>query len=195
MEDHAMSFIRNGYAVRTGRGFLGVLFSASLALALFGHGTATAQEVKQIKLTDKHIQGFMAAYEDIAKVYDGAESDKPEDPKVEAQAAAVAKKHGFASLAQYDDVSMNITMIMSGIDPQTKKFTEPPDQIKNEIAALKADKSVPEAEKKEGLTQLEAALKNAKPIQFKENIALVLKYFEQLAPIMQKQDSELRPAD
>jgi hypothetical protein len=63
-----------------------------------------AQEVKQIKLTDKHIQGFMVAYEDIAKVYDGAESDKPEDPKVEAQAAAVAKKHGFASLA--DDVSM-----------------------------------------------------------------------------------------
>jgi hypothetical protein len=99
--------------------------------------------VKQIKLTDKHIQGFMAAYEDIAKVYDGAESDKPEDPKVEAQAAAVAKKHGFAGLAQYDDVSMNITMIMSGIDPQTKKFTEPPEQIKNEIAALKADKSVP----------------------------------------------------
>src|SRR5262245_23810319 len=101
----------------------------------------------------------MAAYEDMAKVYDGAESDKPEDPKVEAQAAAVAKKRGFASLAQYDDVSMNITMIISGIDPQTKKFTEPPEQIKNEIAALKADKSMPEAEKKEGLTQLEAALK------------------------------------
>jgi hypothetical protein len=114
---------------------------------------------------------------------------------VEAQAAAVAKKHGFASLAQYDDVSMNITMIMSGIDPQTKKFTEAPDQIKSEIAALKADKSVPEAEKKEGLAQLEAALKNAKPIQFKENIALVLKYFDQLAPLMREQDSELRPAD
>jgi hypothetical protein len=171
--------------IRNCRGFLAALFSALLALAVFSPGAATAQEVKQIKLTDKHIQGFMAAYEDIAKVYDGAESDKPEDPKVEAQAAAVAKKHGFASLAQYDDVSMNISMIMSGIDPQTKKFTEPPEQIKNEIAALKADKSVPEAEKKEGLTQLEAALKNSRPIQFKENIALVLKYFDQLAPIMQ----------
>src|ERR1700730_8848750 len=182
---HAMSLSRNGYAVSTRRGSLGVLFSALLALALFDPGAAPAEEVKQIKLTDKHIQGFMAAYEDIAKVYDGAESDKPEDPKVEAQAAAVAKKHGFASLAQYDDVSMNISMIMSGIDPQTKKFTEPPEQIKNEIAALKADKSVPEAEKKEGLTQLEAALKNSRPIQFKENIALVLKYFDQLAPIMQ----------
>jgi hypothetical protein len=188
-ENHGMSLIRNR------RGFLGALFSALLALALFDPGTATAQAVKQIKLTDKHIQGFMAAYEDIAKVYDGAESDKPEDPKVEALAAAVAKKHGFASLAQYDDVSINITMIMSGIDPQTKKFTEPPEQIKNEIAALKADKSVPEAEKKEGLTQLETALKNARPIQFKENIALVLKYFDQLAPLMQAQDSNLRPAD
>jgi hypothetical protein len=153
-----------------------------------------AQDVKQIKLTDKHIQGLMAAYEDIAKLYGGAESDKPEDPKVEAQAAAVAKKNGFAIL-QYDDVLVNITMIMYGIDPQTKTFTEPPEQIKNEIAALKADKSVPEAEKKEGLTQLEAALKNSKPIQFKENIALVLKYFDQLAPIMQEQDSKLRPAD
>ncbi len=174
-----MSLIRNR------RGFLGALFSALLALALFDPGAATAQQVKQIKLTEKHIQGFMAAYDDIAKLYYGANPDKP-DPKVEAQAAALAKKNGFASLAQYNDVSTNITMIMSGIDPQTKSFTEPPEQIKNEIAGLKADKSVPEAAKKEGLTQLEAALKNAKPIQFKENIALVLKYFDQLAPFMQE---------
>jgi hypothetical protein len=195
MEDHAMSFIRTGYVVSTRQGFLGLWFLALLALALFGLGAAPAQDVKQIKLIDKHIQGFMAAYEDIAKLYDGAESDKPEDPKVEAQAAAIAKKNGFVSLAQYDDVLANITMIMSGIDPQTKKFTEPPEQIKNEIAALKADKSVPEAEKKEGLTQLEMALKMARPIQFKESIALVLKYFDQLVPIMQEQDSKLRPAD
>jgi hypothetical protein len=110
---------------------------------------------------------------------------------VEAQAASLAKKNGFASLAQYDDVLTNITIIMFGIDPQTKDFTEPPEQIKNEIAALKADKSVPEAQKKEVLSQLEAALKVAKPIQFKENIALVLKYYDQLVPFMQ----ELRPAD
>ncbi|TMK18669.1 MAG: hypothetical protein E6G75_06945 [Alphaproteobacteria bacterium] len=188
-----MSLIQSGYAVSTRRGFLGVLFPALLALALFDTGSATAQEVKQIKLTDKHIQGFMAAYEDIAKLYDGANPEP--DPRAEAQAAAVAKKNGFASLDEYDDASMNIAMIMSGIDPQTKKFTEPPEQIKKEIAALKADKSVPEAEKREGLAQLEAALKIAKPIQFKENIALVLKYFDKLAPLMQEQDSNLRPAD
>jgi hypothetical protein len=186
-----MSFMRNGYAVSTSRRFLGLLFFVVLGLVLFVPRVATAQEVKQIKLTEKQMQGFIAAYEDIAKLYEGAESDKPEDPKVEAQATALAKKNGFANLAQYDDVLTNITMIMSGIDPQTKKFTEPPEQIKNEIAALKADKSVPEADKKEGLAQLEAAFKVAKPLQFKENIALVLKYYDQLAPFMQ----ELRPAD
>ena len=190
-----MLLVRNGYAVSTRRGFLAVSFSVLLALALFDAGAATAQEGKQIKLTEKHIQGFMAAYEDMAKVSESANPDKPDDPKVEAQAETVAKKNGFASLAEYDDVSMNILMIMSGIDPHTKKFTEPPEQIKNEIAALKADKSVPETEKKEGLAQLEAALKIAKPIQFKENIALVLKYFDQLSPLMQAQDSDLRPAD
>ena len=95
-----MSLIRNR------RDFLGALFSALLALALFDHGAAIAQEVKQIKLTEKHIQGFMAAYGDMAKLYDGANPEP--DPKVEAQAEAVAKKNGFASLDEYDDVSMNI---------------------------------------------------------------------------------------
>jgi hypothetical protein len=41
-------------------------------------------------------------------------------------------------------------------------------------------------------------LKTAKPIQFKKNIALVLKYFDKLAPLMHDslmQDSNLRPAD
>src|SRR5262245_10302010 len=194
MESHAMSFIRSGYAVSTRRRLLGLLFFAVLALVLFVPRAATAQEVKQIKLTEKHIQGFMAAYDDIAKLYYGANPDKP-DPKVEAQAAALAKKNGFASLVQYDDVLTNIIMIMSAIDPQTKKFTEPPEQIKNEIAALKADKSVSEAHKKEGLAQLEAALKIAKPIQFKENIALVLKFYDQLAPFMQELSGKsARPA-
>jgi hypothetical protein len=194
MEDHAMSLIRTGHAVSARRGVLGALFSAVLAFALFDLGAATAQPVKQIKLTEKHIQGVMAAYNDMAKVYEGADADKP-DPKLEARAEAVAKKNGFASLAEYDDVWTNISLIISGIDPQTKKFTEPTEQIKKEIAALKADKSVPESEKKEDLAQLEAALKDAKPIQFKENIALVLKYYVTLAPLMQDQNSNLRPAD
>jgi chromosome segregation ATPase len=194
MEDHDMSLVRNGYAASTRRGVLGALFSTVLAFALFDIGAAAAQPVQQIKLSEKHIQGAMAAYKDMAKIYEGANADKP-DPKLEARAEAVAKKNGFASLAEYDDVWANISLIISGIDPQTKKFTEPSEQIKKEIAALKADKSVSESEKKEDLAELEAALKDAKPIQFKENIALVLKYFDKLAPLVQDQGPNPRPAD
>ena len=153
-------------------------------LSLFHPAVATAQEVKQIKLTEKHMQGFIAVSEDMAKLYDDANPDKP-DPKLEAQANALVEKNGFANLTEYDDVSMNIAMIMSGIDPQSKKFTEPPEQIKKDIAALKSDQSVPERQKKEGLAQLGTALEEAKPVQFKENIALVLKYFDKLTELMQ----------
>ena len=177
-----MLLSQNGLAAFTRRGFHGALFSALLAFALFGSEAASAQEMKQIKLTEKYIQAFMAAAKDMANLSDDANPDQPE---------AIAKRNGFASLAEYEDVGMNISMIMSGIDPQTKKFTEPPEQIKKQIAALKADKSVPEAEKKDDLEEFEAALKTARPIQFKENIALVLKYFHRLPPPMQEE----RPAD
>jgi hypothetical protein len=190
MEDHAMLLSQDGYAVSTRRGLLSALASGLLALALLDSGAATAQQppqmqaIKQIKLTEKQVQGFIAAAADIGKIYEKADPSKP-DPKLDAQATAIAKKNGFASLAEFDDVSTNISIITSGIDPQTRNFTEPPEQIKNEIAALKADKSVSDADKKTQLPQLEAALKTAKPIQFKENIALVLKYFDKLTPLMQ----------
>jgi len=134
-------------------------------------------------------QGNQAADEEMAKIY-GANVDNS-DPKVKEQGEAVARKNGFASLAEHDDVSMNIAIIMSGIDQQTKKFTEPPERVREEIAALKADKSVSDEAKKEDLAQLEAALKGAKPIQYKENIALVLKHYDKLLPFMQV----LGPAD
>jgi hypothetical protein len=102
MEEQAMSLIRKGYAMSTRRGFLGALFSALLALVLLDPGAAIAQEVKQIKLTEKHIQGFMAASKDMAKLYDGADpsADKP-DPRVEAQAGAIAKKSGFVACIRF----------------------------------------------------------------------------------------------
>jgi len=185
-----MSVIRSRHAVSRRSGLLGVLFSALLVLAFFHPAVAVAQEVKQIKLTEKHMQGFIVVSEHMAQLYDGTNPDRP-DPKLEAQAEALVKKNCFASLAEYDDVTVNIAMIMSGIDQQTKKFTEPPEQIKQQIDAVKSDKSIPEAEKKEDLEQLDTALKSAKPIQFKENIALVRKYYDRLTELMQGQG----PAD
>src|ERR1700724_2392199 len=190
METHAMSLIRSGYATARRWGLLGVLFSALLALSLFHPSVAAAQEVKQIKLTEKHVQGFIVVSEHMAQLYHGANPDGP-DPKLEVQAEALVKKNGFASLAEYDDVSTNIAIVLSGIDQQTKTFTEQPDQIKREIASIKANKSIPDVQKREDLAQLEATLKDARPIQFKENIAMVLKYFDQLPSLYQEEG----PAD
>ena len=185
-----MSLIQSGYAAARRWGLLAVLFSALLALSLFHPHVAAAQDVKQIKLTEKHMQGFIVVSEHMAQLYHGENPDRP-DPKLEVQAEALVKKNGFASLAEYDDVSTNIAIVLSGIDQQTKTFTEPPDQIKKEINSIKANKAIPEAQKREDLAQLEAALKDARPIQFKENIAMVLKYFDQLPPLFQEEG----PAD
>jgi hypothetical protein len=190
LEAHVMSVIQSAYALPTRWGLLGVLCSALIALFLFNPSVSSAQEAKQIKLTEKQVQDFIAVAGSMAQLYDNVRPDKP-DPKVDAQADTLVKKHGFASLREYDDVETNIAMILSGIDPQTKRFMEPPDQIKQQIDAVRSDKSVPEAQKKEELVELEAVLKDAKPIQFRENIALVLKHFDELAGFTQGQ----RPAD
>jgi hypothetical protein len=58
MEDGSMSFIPN--AVPRSRGFLVLAFSIFLAAALLHPGPTAAQEVKQIKLTEKHLQSFIA---------------------------------------------------------------------------------------------------------------------------------------
>jgi hypothetical protein len=137
-----------------------------LALVLFDPGVATAREIeKEIKLTEKQIQGVLNVEKDLRKLFGGvdlhefhlAPEDKPKKVEALAKAKAVFEKHGFGDYDEYMDVVMNIQLIRSGIDQQTKKFIEPPEQIKQEIAALKADKSVTEAEKRDGLAQLEAA--------------------------------------
>jgi hypothetical protein len=162
----------------------------NLLLALFDYGEATAQEAKQIKLTEKHIQGVMAAYKDMVKLYEGTNADKPE--RVEAQAATIAKMNGFAGLDEYDDAWINISVIMSGADQEVHR-TSRKDQAGDH--GPQGRQIHPGREKKEELAQLEAELKNTKPIQFRENIALVLKYFDKLAPLMQEQNLNLRPAD
>ena len=162
-----MLLIQNG----TGAGFRDVLFSALLAMAALDPGVATAQEwPKQIKLTEQHIRAFLATTNEMAKLVSGADLKD----LAETEAELVAKKNGFASLAEFSDVSENIFVIFMGIDPQNK-FHEQAELIKQSISVLKTDNSVPEEEKKVRLAMLEEALRKVKPIRFKDNISLVRK--------------------
>ena len=76
-------------------------------------------------------------------------------------------------------------MVMAGIDPQTKAFTEPKVAIKKEIDEVKADKSIPEKEKKQMLEELNEALKTAQPIQHPGNVELVKKYYDKIDAVLQ----------
>ena len=165
------------------------LIGAALVAVAFTHfsGAAMAQgAVKQIALTAKHVEGFIAAQKDMATVAEKMQgnSDKP-DPKVQAELESIAKKHGFASFAEYDDVAANISMVMAGIDPQSRAFTEPKVAIQKEIDEVKGDTTIPEKEKKQMLEELAEALKTAQPIQHPENVELVKKYWEKIDAVLQ----------
>jgi hypothetical protein len=161
---------------------------AVMALALTQlPGLGAAQTIKQIQLNDKQIEGFISAQQEMSAVAEkmqGSSSDKP-DPKLQAELETIAKKHGFADFNEYDDVAANISMIMAGIDPQSKAFTEPQIAIKKEIEEVQADKSIPEKEKKQMLEELNEALKSAQPVQHKGNIELVKKYYDKIDAVLQ----------
>jgi hypothetical protein len=165
-----------------------LMIAALVAVALAHYsGAALAQgAVKQIPLTDKHIEGFISAQKDMASVAEKMQgnSDKP-DPKVQAELETIAKKHGFASFQEYDDVAANISMVMAGIDPQSRAFTEPKVAIQKEIDEVKGDNSIPEKEKKQMLDELAEALKSAQPIQHPGNVELVKKNWEKIDAVLQ----------
>ena len=138
--------------------------------------------VKQIALTDKHIEGVLAAQKDMdaitAKLVDNA---KP-DPAMAAQFEGVARKNGFAGYDEYSNVLDNISIVLAGFDPATKQYVGSDAVIKAQIAQVEADKKMSPNEKKEALADLNDALKApAPPIENKGNIDLVSKYYDKLA--------------
>lgn len=188
-----MSAFHNGNRARRfapRRSFLAFILAASAALALQMSAPASAQTptpLKQIQLTEKQVLGFISAHKDmsaIAERMQGAASDKP-DPKVQAELEAAAKKHGFKDFDEYDDVAGNISMILAGIDPQSKKFMEPSLAIRREIEEVKGDKAIPAKEKAQMLQELNEALKVAQPVQYPSNVTLVTKYFDRLEAVLQ----------
>ena len=143
---------------------------------------AAEAPVKQIALTEKQIQGVLAASKDVDAITDKIPDNAKPDPKVDAQLDAVAKKNGFASYDEYNSVVDNISLVLGGFDPATKKYVGTEAVIKAQIAQVQADKKMPAKDKKEVLADLNDALKSPPPaIENKGNIDLVAKYYDKLA--------------
>lgn len=144
---------------------------------------APAQEptLKQIALTDKQLDGVLAAQKDMDAITAKLPENTAPDAKVIAQLDGVAKKHGFASYDDYNNVVDNISLVLGGFDPSTKKYVGAEAVIKSQIAQVEADKKMPAKDKKEALDELNQALKTPAPaVENKANIDLVGKYYDKL---------------
>jgi hypothetical protein len=141
-----------------------------------------APAIKQMALTEKQVAGVLAAQKDIDAITDKIPENAKPDPKVDAQLDAVAKKNGFASYDDYNTVVDNISLVLGGFDPATKKFVGAETVIKAQIAQVQADKKMSAKDKKETLADLNEALKSPPPaIENKGNIDIVVKYYDKLA--------------
>ena len=138
--------------------------------------------LKQIALTEKQIEGVLAAAKDMDAITDKLPDNAKPDPKITAQLDAVAKKNGFASYDEYDNVVDNIGIVLGGFDAATKKYVGTEAVIKAQIAQVQADKKMPAKDKKQALADLNDALKSPAPaIENKGNIDLVAKFYDKLA--------------
>ncbi len=169
--------------------------AASLAVVSTGGALAQAKQaapaqaappqdvaLKQIALTDKQIEGVLAAQKDMDAITAKLPEDAKPDPKITAQLDAIAKKNGFAGYDEYNNVIDNISLVLGGFDPTTKKYVGSDTVIKAQIAQVEADKKMSAKDKKEALADLNEALKApAPPIENKGNIDLVAKYYDKLS--------------
>jgi hypothetical protein len=137
--------------------------------------------IKQIALTDKQIDSALAAAKEMDPVTAKLSQDSKPDPKIIAQLEGIAKKNGFASSDDYNNVVDNISLVLGGFDPQTKKYVGPEAVLKAQIAEVQADKKMSAKDKKDALADLNEALKSPPPaVENKGNIDLVTKNYDKL---------------
>jgi hypothetical protein len=155
--------------------------SLSIAALLALATPAFAQDaMKQMQLTEQQVKNYIAAQKDMSALSEKMEGNSKPDPKVQQQMEAAIKKAGFKDFNEYGAVGDNIQLVMSGIDPDTKNFSEPKAAIQKEINEVKSDKSMSADEKKQALAELNEALKTAEPVKFPGNVTLVKEYYDQL---------------
>jgi hypothetical protein len=141
--------------------------------------------IKQIALTDKQIDSMLAADKEIEPIVEKLPENSKPDPKIVAQLEAIAKKNGFASYDEFNNVVDNVSLVFSGIDPATKKYVGNDAVIKAQIAQVQADKKMSAKDKKDALADLNEAAKAPEPtIENKGNIDLVVKNYDKLAATM-----------
>lgn len=148
-------------------------------------GPVFGQKINQIKLTDAHVLGLIAAQDDFAPLAGqlAEAADKP-SKELTAKLDKVAQKHGFKNFDEYRDVDNTIFLVLEGLDHETGAYVTPDARLALEIEEIKKDKVIPDADKKAIVAEVKEELALAEAVQHKESIAVVKKHFDKLLKLL-----------
>ena len=162
--------------------------SLSLCLPAAAEDAAPAGEtgvnydrLQQIALTEAQIKGYVEAMPDMQAAIGDAPADASEpDAKTMAKLDDIARKHGFRNFDDYNTVAGNISLVLDGVDPQSKTYVGPDKLIENAIAGVKADKQMTEPERQAALADLDSQRTASPAVKFPGNIELVVRNYDAL---------------
>ena len=169
--------------------FRSILAALSIACLAASFGTLTSDALaqggppplKQIALTQQQVDNVLAAAKEMEAITQTLPPNAPPNAQAVARLTAVAKKHGFASYADYETVVGNISLVMDGLDPKTRKYIGSEAALKAQIEMVKANTQMSAEQKKQALANLNMALQAKEPeVQNKGNIDLVIKNYDKL---------------
>ncbi|MFA5950664.1 MAG: hypothetical protein WC807_10310 [Hyphomicrobium sp.] len=158
-------------------------------------GLASAQDLKQIELNDKLVQSFIDAQKDFAPLSSKlAEGGEKPDPALTKELEDIAKKHGFTSFAEFEDVGANITIVLDGLDRTSGAYTDPVEKMKKELEEIKADASIPAEDKKLAVDDLTQEIAAAQALKYKQNVDVVKKNLAAIEQLIPEEAGESAPA-
>ena len=138
--------------------------------------------LQQVQLTDAQVTNYITSVPEMQAAMGDAPADAGEpDAKTMAKLEAIAKKYGFKDFNEYNTIAGNVSLVLDGVDPQSKTYVGADKLIAKSIAEVKADKQMKEPDRKAALLELQAQQKALTPIKYKGNIDLVVKNYDKLA--------------
>ena len=142
----------------------------------------SAEPVKQIALSEDEVTRYLAAAPALdailAKVPAGPGA-VPE-PRLMASLNATARDFEFANYASYRIDRGQYRLDIDGHRSAQQKYIGVQAVTRAEVTALLAGKDLPPEDKKRQLEAYHAQMLSAAPVKFPGNVALVVKYYDQL---------------
>jgi hypothetical protein len=143
--------------------------------------------IKQIPLTERQVQGAIAAAPGVKETTEAAEEGINElHPETVTKLDAVAKMHGLASYEEFLLVWNNLSLVGVGFDDKSRKYIGRAALAKLNIAKIRADTKMSAEDKRDAIAALD--FESPAP-RYKMNIDLYAKYYDR----MRGSDVELSP--